>query len=467
MAGYDARSIADPVHKSIGLSDVELGVIASPAYQRLRNVKQLGLAYLVFPGADYSRFSHSIGVCHVTGQILEALRRNCPQLGLTDKEIQLYRLAGLLHDIGHYPFSHTTEHAVDNYYKDTFLDNGSGDEPVESLNHEQVGKKIIQTDEGIRRIISDAGIRPDDVYSIFLREQPPRLANLISSDLDADRIDYLLRTAHHTGLPYGSVDLPYLLSQMRVDDKNRICLTRKAVRTAEHFLLSRYFDYSQVAFHKTVAALELVLSDVISTLLRNRVIDYSARTVSQQISDGSWAEMDDASVLVHIAAMAKDTKDSINAAKARSIVTRNPPKMVWESSHFNERNDRQNKKHFQTTKKHLQDKIPEWSKQFGVHQHLWWIWDRQGIALTKVGSHVPVGSIERDDEKDRDRWEQSIRILKHDRTTSEEIMNIPSSLMSVLADQALFSLRLYVLLEPHELDKREKISAAVLKEFGD
>jgi uncharacterized protein len=117
--GYDTKRIADPVHKSIGLSNVELKVINTPAFQRLRNVKQLGLAYLVFPGADYSRFAHSLGVCHVTGQILDALSKNCPEFQFSEPEKQLYRLAGLLHDVGHYPFSHTMEHAIEEYYKES------------------------------------------------------------------------------------------------------------------------------------------------------------------------------------------------------------------------------------------------------------------------------------------------------------------------------------------------------------
>jgi HD superfamily phosphohydrolase len=213
MLGTFARKrVSDVIHGPIGLSELELDLIQSPAYQRLRGIKQLGLAHYVYPSADYSRFSHSLGVCHVTGQILASL---CDVgVKIPEEEIQLYRLAALFHDVGHYPFSHATEIAIQNHYSarlyrpasQSALDLGpTGDEPFleKYFMHERVGKEVITQDPTIRRRLKQAEIDPKSIYSIFLRENPPRFSNLISSDLDADRIDYLLRTAHHTGLPYG------------------------------------------------------------------------------------------------------------------------------------------------------------------------------------------------------------------------------------------------------------------------
>jgi HD superfamily phosphohydrolase len=152
-------------------------------------------------------------------------------------------------------------------------------------------------DSELREVLTNAGYEPTDISSGFRRVNPPRLTNLISSDLDADRIDYLLRTAHHTGLPYGSVDIDYFLSQMRVDERDRICITPRALRTADHFLLSRYFDYQQVPYHKTVAALELVLKDVIAELLEQEKIDGSAEWVSRTVVNGEWPDFDDGLIL--------------------------------------------------------------------------------------------------------------------------------------------------------------------------
>src|SRR5688572_410279 len=111
---FTRKRISDVIHGPIGLSDLELTLIQSPSFQRLRGIKQLGLAHYVYPSADYARFSHSLGVCHVTGEILSALRRS--GVRVDSEEIQLYRLAALFHDVGHYPFSHATESAVKIFY---------------------------------------------------------------------------------------------------------------------------------------------------------------------------------------------------------------------------------------------------------------------------------------------------------------------------------------------------------------
>jgi HD superfamily phosphohydrolase len=101
--------ITDAVHGTFGISELESDIISTPVFQRLHNVRQLGLAHLVYPGAEYSRFAHSLGACHVAGRMLRGINQNC-QKQLDDDEIQMYRLTGLLHDLGHYPFSHAMEY---------------------------------------------------------------------------------------------------------------------------------------------------------------------------------------------------------------------------------------------------------------------------------------------------------------------------------------------------------------------
>jgi HD superfamily phosphohydrolase len=184
--------------------------------------------------------------------ILSALRKNGATI--TRDEIQLYRLAGLLHDVGHYPFSHAMEDALGDHFDALLIEDASPNPEIGQAEHElgdqarwfpheRVGKEVLTVDEELCSILKRFDIAASNVYAIFTREKPPEFANLVSSDLDADRIDYLLRTAHHTGLPYGSVDIRYLLSQLRLDRDNRICLRPKALRAADHFLIGRYFDY--------------------------------------------------------------------------------------------------------------------------------------------------------------------------------------------------------------------------------
>jgi uncharacterized protein len=113
---YNHKSITDPLYGYIGLSELEADVVSTAVFQRLHNVRQLGLAHLVFPSAGYSRFAHSVGACHNAGRILDAIQLNAPSSAARGKKKQAYRLAALLHDIGHYPFSHATEHAIQSFY---------------------------------------------------------------------------------------------------------------------------------------------------------------------------------------------------------------------------------------------------------------------------------------------------------------------------------------------------------------
>lgn len=460
----DKKRITDPVHGTIELSPLELEVISSPAFQRLRNVKQLGLAHLVYPGADYSRFSHSIGVCHVTGRILTALRDRAGVTDISDEEMQRYRLAALLHDVGHYPFSHAMERAIENYHKKRLYqpkqstldlpDASSSKVPQKILFlHEDLSEKILESDSLLPNIFSKHHIKPEDIYSIILRTRPGRFSNLVSSDLDADRIDYLLRTSHFTGLHYGSVDIDYLVTQLRVDTSNHICLTNRALRAADHLLLARYFDYQQVNYHKTVAAFELLLEDALEILMREGAIECSADAVSQMIANGEWSSFDDLFVLSKMRDHYIGVADPIAKQKLWSLLNRCAPKLVADFEYLGKRED-STKNQFKAHKRLVKEHIPQWAKQFGLPEDVWYLWDRPGITLTKVGSRYR-------DEEDPDKIEQSVQILDRDGKTSKPIARVQNSLMSVLADHALYALRVYVLLKPGQEDIRVRIRQAI------
>lgn len=457
------KGISDSVHGTIELNEVETRLVSTPAFQRLRAIKQLGLGYMVFPGADYSRFSHSLGACHVTQQLVQALGN--AGVEISDDEQVRYRLAGLLHDIGHYPFSHALEDAIADHYASHLIqaDTPSPDEspakasiPESWLDHESVGKAILTTDPEIVKGFAEFGISPESVYRIFTREEPPRFSNLISSDLDADRIDFLLRTAHQTGLPYGRVDLPYLLSQIRVDSSERICLHPKALRTADHFLLGRYFDYQSVAFHKTVAALELVLKDVLRALLESGALDCSKSAIKAKIASGEWLRFDDAEVIRLMRELSSSTADKIIRAKAESILFRRPPKLVYQLESLEPRCEASDSFH-SFRRKVLTEKIPVWAEKFGIPEKLWYVWDHSGRPLTSIGSTIPVG-----EEIDADKAEQSIRILNPEDQSSTPIGNMKNSLMRVLANHSLYSVRVYVVFPP-DIEKLRGEIAAFLK----
>lgn len=411
---------------------------------------QLGLAHMVFPGAGYSRFSHCLGVCHVSGRILSALKAG--SVSITDEEVVRYRLAGLLHDVGHYPFSHATEDALSRYFASQLIEGGAGEggPPKTWWDHEALGKAILQSDEELASVLTNAGIAPEEIYKIFTREKPPRFSNLISSDLDADRIDYLMRTAHFTGLPYGTVDLDYLLAHLVLDNENQICVHPKALRTVEHFLLARYFDFQQVSYHKTVAGLELVLKDVLRALLDEGYLKVSAAEVKVQIANGSWVYMDDVQAMQLIREHAKASLDPVRRQKADVILRRRPPKQIAFIERLASRDDDE-KNRFLGERQQVIERVKKWASDFGIHDDLWYVWHKSGQALTKIGSRIPVSAAGREDTEEL--IVQAIRVLSPD-GSSKPLMEVKRSLINALADKALYTLRVYVVLATEDEEKK-------------
>ena len=472
---FNAKRIADPVHGTIGLSALEAEIVSTRAFQRLRHIKHLGLAYYVFPGADYSRFSHSVGVCHITGQIFQALQ-DAGQIKISEEEVQNYRLAALLHDIGHYPFSHVMEDAIANHFNNGLLtksNSSSENFPVENkitfdgpqfFRHQDLGKQVLLHDQEINGLLKNASFDPKTIYGIFTREEVLPYSNLVSSDLDADRIDYLLRTAHYTGLPYGSVDLPYLLSQMRIEERAgkqpRLCLTEKALKTADHFLLCRYFDYQQVTYHKTVAGLECVLKNVLSALIKASLIDGAAQEITSALQKEEWAWFDEIFVIQKMRQFVKMENNSVpDNLKVQAILNRVPPKLMVEYEAIKPRNESE-RKSFRRDRQALREKIKQWSQEFEINESLWYVWDRD-VTLTKIGSHLPQSAFYEDVAEDEDGYQQGIRIFDSNHNTSKSLVEIPYSLMSVLSNQALYSLRLYLLLPSDKNQQKDKIIAKI------
>lgn len=460
MAAKGTR-IADAVHGTILLDPTESEIIGTRAFQRLRGVKHLGLAALTFPGADYSRFSHGIGTLHVMGQILDALGHNEPG-SVTDEERRAYRMAALLHDVGHFPFSHTFERALTDHYRTSNILKRVDSEPTSAVpdglwKHEDMGSHIILNDPEMQSVLGGSGIDVDLVTNVITRaENPPKFANLISSDLDADRTDYLMRTATHTGLPYGNVDLPYLLSQICLDDDGFIAFQEKGMRAAEHLLLSRYFDYQQVSYHKTVAGMELVLNDAVGSMLRSGRLACSARDLQQMVVSEKWYGFDDAHVMHHIRESLDDAStDDKDRVLYESIVRRWPPKLIVQQENLG--TPETYAKRYNSLELEARKYWGQWKTEFSVPFYLW---PQKGTSLTKIGSRLPVSKAITKESDSYDRAQQAIRIRKED-GSSCLIQEHPRSLMPILADQALYSMRIYALLRPEQEQMRGAITERV------
>lgn len=236
-----SHEIRDPVHGLVKLSKKEIAVINTGTFQRLRRIRQLAMAFLVYPGTFHTRFDHSIGVMHIAGRI-------CDQLKLNGEERQRIRLAALLHDIGHGPFSHVSEYLLDQYGRPGTRDGKSACEKI----HEEVTVDIIKNDPEIEEILSDEE-RTFVVKMIQGKETRDFRRDIVSSDLDADKMDYLLRDSYFAGVQYGRYDLEKIIESFRVwKSKNESYLTMsdEGIYALEQLLLAKRHMTQQVYRHR-------------------------------------------------------------------------------------------------------------------------------------------------------------------------------------------------------------------------
>ncbi len=333
-----SKSVSDPVYGTIPLTELELKIIDTQVFQRLRHVEQLGLANYVFPSADYSRFAHCIGACHTMGQILERLEAR-KDLGkrLADEELQFRRIAMLLHDIGHYFMSHATEDALEDHQNSISKAALSGG-PVlaapstfDYCDHERVGKLILEKDPELAPIIKKLqgdGKAADRLAAMFKGATDETYWTLVSSELDADRLDYLMRSSQATGLPYGHFDREYIIQNLTTDSAARVCLSPKAIRAADHYVMCRSFDYLQVIFHKTVVGFEEMLKRCIRHLIEKGDLNLGREGLVAAIESGDWHHYTDAYLMRLINAIPDSAGRAIIALRDR-VVKRKPAPLFW------------------------------------------------------------------------------------------------------------------------------------------
>lgn len=225
----------DPIHGFITVpKGIILKLIDHPYIQRLRRIRQLGLGYLVFPAAEHSRFSHALGALELGQRILKNLREK--DTTISDAEIEGTLIAILLHDVGHGPLSHTLEHTL-----------------IDHFNHEMMSLSIMKE---LNRQFNGA---LDIAIDIFTDQHPKKfLHQLISSQLDIDRLDYLKRDSFFTGVSEGSVGINRILKTMRVFRGN-VVIEKKGIYAIENYILSRRLMYMQVYLHKTVLSADTLL----------------------------------------------------------------------------------------------------------------------------------------------------------------------------------------------------------------
>ncbi|HEX6672488.1 MAG TPA: HD domain-containing protein [Nitrososphaeraceae archaeon] len=236
--------ITDPIHKYIPITDLEKKLIDTEFFQRLRKIRQLAGAHLVYPSAQHTRFEHSIGAMHLAGLAAESLLNKGY---ITCKEdVESLRIAALLHDIGHGPFSHLFEEVL-------------REKESNKINHEIIGKRIIK-ETIIIDILDKYGYDGDYVCKLsFGESQKMFYDEIIAGSLSVDIMDYLPRDSFFTGAEYGKVDYHRLISSLEVLSNGHLGIDKSAINSLESMLISRYQMFKAVYFHKTVRAGEVML----------------------------------------------------------------------------------------------------------------------------------------------------------------------------------------------------------------
>lgn len=300
MVKLEEKVFRDPVYGYVHVFDKLIwDLIQTKEVQRLRRIKQLGGTYMVFHTAEHSRFSHSLGVYEMARKIIRALMY-CGTV-LEEEERLLVLSAALLHDLGHGPFSHSFE-------------------SVFNVRHELFTERIIMEDTEVNQVLESyqKGFATKVRDVINKTYENPLVINIISSQLDADRLDYLLRDAYFTGAPYGEIDVERILRTMRVVN-NKIVYKVSGMHAIEDYLMSRYQMYWQVYLHSTGRSFDLVIQNMLRRVRELVLSGYQFRHpigaladlfLEKDLSVETYLKFDDATIS-HYASLFVEEEDEI------------------------------------------------------------------------------------------------------------------------------------------------------------
>lgn len=309
----------DSVHNIIRLkTDSDEGkllvaLIDTAEFQRLRRIRQLGLAHFAYQAAEHSRFTHSLGALHLATRVLAKLDQN---YSISDSDRTAVRCAALLHDIGHGPFSHVIE-------------------PILGFHHEEFTiQAVLSENTEVGRVLNSFSPELQAKVGSIIRGdfKPAALAQLVSSQLDVDRMDYLLRDSLMTGAKYGIYDLEWIIKSLEIDEaRDRIYVSARGLYAVEDYLQARYYMFRQVYFHRTLRSAEAVLRSLLRRAFKlfaeGKAVWFAGNTPIEKVLRGEKLELeehlrlDDADVMFHIKQW-QSSDDSILADLAQRFLSR-------------------------------------------------------------------------------------------------------------------------------------------------
>lgn len=449
--------VVDSIHGDIRLTPTERRVIDTGSFQRLRRIKQLQMGHLTYPNATHTRFAHSLGTLGIMERVVQL-----PGLSLEKHEREDLRLAALLHDVGHYPYSHLVEglDAVRLTEEQVRADASqkSAEVPVPYPDHEELGRSVVNDRKDLREAIGSPE-RARRIADLFTKTgaRDSRWSNLVHSSLDLDRLDYLLRDSNATGLPYGMVDINYILNNLQASPKGVLGVTHKALPAADHFLFARFFIHRTVYYHKTTFGFEQACRQLLRRLrdLGEQDIPADGGAVKDLAGAQEWLSFTDSFVdnaVDRAAVIEGDDEDHrVIRALAKSIAHRRPPKLLREVSVLRPGESRAH----EGTQFRLDctRRLGDMARGFDIPLGQFLLCRTKDLRLEK---HSP--EVSRSDASDvtPESEEELIKVFKPGAMEPQSLIEQPTSLSGIASRYIYSSVRLYVVCASQ--DDEDKVS---------
>jgi HD superfamily phosphohydrolase len=447
------KVVVDSIHGDIHLTDREVRVIDTPSFQRLRQLKQLAMAQMVYPSATHTRFAHSVGALGTMMRIIEKAKEN--KIPLCDEEH--LRLAALLHDVGHYPYSHLMER-VDSV---KLTEEQIGEEGRKTLDvkrsaypeHDEVGAVIVESQSDIVKALG--GEREARAVAARLTRSTTddvQSSKFIHSSLDMDRLDYLLRDSHATGVPYGNIDINYLLNSLNISPSAVVGFTHKALPAVEQFLFARFFMHQVVYYHKTTYGLEEACRQLVRRL-RDRGtescgVPRDGNEIKEIATSSRILTFTDA-FLDNIIRKAADDKDPCIGCLASCIQGRRPPKLIKQVAVCEETKEEY---HAGTAfMSNCRNRLEDLSGEFKLELWQFLLCETPPLGLLRIKpppSWREAAKLEADEIQDQaaKEEEEDIRIFRDKNKEPESLPSFEESLVARCANYVFQLFRLYVVL---------------------
>ncbi|WP_026568168.1 HD domain-containing protein [Bacillus sp. UNC41MFS5] len=307
----EEKVFKDPVHRYVHVRDLAIwDLIGTKEFQRLRRIKQLGTTFLTFHGAEHSRFNHSLGVYEIVRRIIDDVFAGRPEWNDDDRLLTL--CAALLHDLGHGPFSHSFEKVFD-------------------FDHEEFTRKIILGNTEVNKVLLRVGHDfPAKVAEVIAKTSEKKLVvSMISSQIDADRMDYLQRDAYFTGVSYGQFDMERILRVMRPRE-DQVVIKKSGMHAVEDYIMSRYQMYWQVYFHPVSRSAEVILTKILHRAKQLFEENYSFKyepihftsIFNEKVTLEDYLKLDE-SVILYYFQIWQEESDPVLSDLCRRFVNRN------------------------------------------------------------------------------------------------------------------------------------------------